>query len=187
MEYKKIFKKFNLKDQYKIAKTLKEKERKFEEDKNYPSINKAVWNSKRKKWIYAFTQKGFIQPTVREIFTDLKGERCDTADFKSATKFVSRCLEKLDRGEFDAEGNRRSGKFRVLGAAKPRHVVEVFIFLIDVRTSLKGRSPRSTITSKAKQIYNEFVTLNFRVMMRQISWNFLIGGPMSGARNTVYL
>ena len=62
---------------------------------------------------------------MREIFTDLKEERCDTADFKSAAKFVSRCLEKLKRDEFDAEENRRLGKFRVLGAGKTRHAAEV--------------------------------------------------------------
>ena len=97
---------------------------------------------------------------MREVFTDLNDKRCDTADFKSATKFVSRCLEKLVRDEFDAEENRRSGKFRVLGAGKPRYAVEVrqalFSFFIDVRTSLKERSPRSILTSKAKQIYSEY-------------------------------
>ena len=62
-----------------------------------------MWNAKRKKWVYPFTQKGFIQTTVRQTFTDLKEEICDTKDFKSASKFVSRCLERLDRGEFDAE------------------------------------------------------------------------------------
>ena len=119
-----------------------------------------MWNAKRKKWVYPFTQKGFIQPLVQETFTDLKEERYDTVDFKSATKFVSRCLEKLDRGKFDTEENRRSDRFRVLGAGKPKHVVEVrqvlFSFFIDVRTSLKGRLPRSTLIFKAKQIYNEY-------------------------------
>ena len=160
MEYKKSKKKFSLQDQYKIATTLQERKRKFEEDKNNPSINKAVWNAKRKKWVYPFTQKGYIQPTVREIFTDLKEEKCDTVDFKSATKFVSRCLQKLDNGDFDAEENRRSDKYRLLGAGKPRHAVEVrqalFSFFIDVRTSLKGRLPRSILISKAKQIYEEY-------------------------------
>ena len=76
---------------------------------------------------------------MREIFTDLKEEIRHTADFKLATEFVSRCLKKLDRGEFDAEKNRRSDKFRELGAGKPKHAVEVrqalFSFFIDVRTS----------------------------------------------------
>ena len=71
-------------------------------DLHYCLIKKAVWNAERRKWVYPFTQKGFIQPRVREIFFDLKEERCDTADFTSATKFLSRCLKKLDRGEFDA-------------------------------------------------------------------------------------
>ena len=62
---------------------------------------------------------------MREIFTDLKEERCDRTDFKSATKFVLRCLEKLDRGEFDTEENRRSDNSRAVGGGKPKHAVEV--------------------------------------------------------------
>ena len=155
----------------KIAVTLKERKGKFEEDKNNLSLDKAVWNAKQKKWVYPFTHKGFIQPTVREIFTDLREERCDTVDFKSATKFVSRCLEKLDRGKFDAEENRRSGKCRALGAVKPKHAVKVrqalFSFFIDVRTSLKGHLPRYILISKVKHIYNE--TLKLRVMKCQVS------------------
>ena len=82
------------------------------------------------------------------------------ADFKSATKFSSRYLEKLGRGESDAKENQRSDKFWVLGAGKTKHAVEVrqalFSFFIDVGTSLKGRLPRSILMSKAKQIYNEY-------------------------------
>ena len=96
MKYKKVF---NSKDQYKIAITLKKRKRKSEANKSNPLINKAVWNAKRKKRVYPFTQNRFIQPTVPEILTDVKEETCDTTDFKSASKFVSRCLEKLDRGE----------------------------------------------------------------------------------------
>ena len=114
----------------------------------------------RKKRVYPFTQNRFIQPTVPEILTDLKEETCDTTDFKSATKFVSRCLEKLDRGEFDAEEKWRSDKFTVLGAGKPKHEVEVrqapFCFFVGVRTSLKERLPRSIQISKPKQIDNEY-------------------------------
>ena len=62
-----------------------------------------MWNAKLKTWVYPFAQKGFIQPTVRVIFTDLKEERCDMVDFKSAAKFVSVCLEKLYRGDFYVE------------------------------------------------------------------------------------
>ena len=158
MEYKKkksLIKKIDI-----IAITLKERKRKFEEDKNNFSINKAMWNAKLKNWVYPFAQKGFIQPTVRVIFTDLKEERCDMVDFKSAAKFVSIFLEILYRGDFDVEENRRSDKFRVLGADKPKHAVEVrqalFSFVIDVRTSLKRRLPRFILISTAKQIYVEF-------------------------------
>ena len=61
-------KRFNLKQQYEIKRNL----RKIRN----PSINKAVWNSKRKKWVHPFTQKGYFQPTVREVFINLKDENC---------------------------------------------------------------------------------------------------------------
>ena len=62
-------------------------------------------NEKRKKWVRLFTQSGYIQPTVREVFIDRKYEKSDTDDFKRATEFVSRCLEKLPRSEFALEEN----------------------------------------------------------------------------------
>ena len=88
MEYKKNKKKFTLALQHEIGLKVREQKRKSEEDKKNPRINKPIWNAKRKKWVHPFTQKGYMQPTVREIFNDLKDEQRDSADFKSATKFV---------------------------------------------------------------------------------------------------
>ena len=48
---------------------------------------------------------------MREVLIDLKYENCETKEFKSATKFVSRCLEKLNKGDFDTEENQSVGKF----------------------------------------------------------------------------
>ena len=105
MEYKKNKWKFNLKDQKSIGVKVQERKRKYEEDKKNPAINKAVWDVKRRKWVHPFTQRGHIQPTVREVFKDLTDEPSDSKDSKGATKFVSRCLEKLEKGEFDLEEN----------------------------------------------------------------------------------
>ena len=74
---------------------MHEIKRKYEEKKNL-EINKTIWNEK-KKWVHSFTQTRYIQPTVREVFIDLKDEKSDTNDFKSAAKCVSCCLEKLKR------------------------------------------------------------------------------------------
>ena len=90
----------------------------------------------------------------------MKDEQCDSADFKSATKFVARCLDKLEKGLFDIEENHCSNKFRVLGAGPTRRAIEVrhalFDYFIDVRSSLKGRLPGSVLVAKAKQIYDEY-------------------------------
>ena len=42
----------------------------------------------------------YIQSTMREVFIDLKDEKSDINDFNSATKFVPRCSEKLQRDDF---------------------------------------------------------------------------------------
>ena len=83
----------------------RKKEKIWREEEN-PGINKAIWNEKRKKWVYLFfTQTGYIQQTVAEVFIDLKDEKSDTKDFKSATIFVPCCVEKLQIGDFALEEN----------------------------------------------------------------------------------
>ena len=48
---------------------------------------------------------------------DLIDEPSNSKDFKSATKFVSRCLEELEKAEFDLEESCCKNKYRVIGAA----------------------------------------------------------------------
>ena len=50
---------------------------------------------REKKWEHSFTQTMYIQTTVTEVFIDLNHETNDTDNFKSVTKFVPCCLEKL--------------------------------------------------------------------------------------------
>lgn len=162
MEYNQK-RKFPLSDQKVIGKFLADRKRKFAEDTKNPEINKSVWNAKRKKWTSPFTQKGYIQPSVRQLFTNLKGETCDQKNFKSATKFVVRCMEKYERGQFDIEGNDSSKKFRLAGAGAPKRALEVrtalFEYFVDVRYTLKGRLPRFLLASKAKELYDTYCEL----------------------------
>ena len=142
---------------------MSERKRKFDADKQNPAVNKSVWNDERKKWTNPLTQTGYLQPTVREIFPDLSGERCDATDFKSATKFVTRCLEKFERGDFDAEENNTSKKFRLPGAGPPVRALEVrdalFDYFIDIRGSLKGRLPLFMLHAKAIELYEKYCEL----------------------------
>ena len=111
------------------ALTLQERKQKFKK-RCFP-INKAVWNSKRKKLVHSFTQKGYIQPRLRKVFTDLKDGCCGTKEIKSVTKFVSRCLEKLNKGDYDIEENRSGDNFGLLVAGKTNRAVEVRQALFD--------------------------------------------------------
>ena len=120
---------------------------------------KRMWNAKRRKWVHPFTQIGYIQPTIKEVFKDLTDEPSDSKDFKSAAKFVSRCLEKLEKGEFDLEENCCKSEYRVMGASPQKKPLKVryalFDYFIDIRYSLKGRLPQYFLFSKTKQLYGE--------------------------------
>ena len=163
MEYKKNKKKFPLKFQKEVALKLQERKRKYKEGKKDPAINKAVWNPKRKKWTHPYTQTGYIQPTVREVFVDLKDEPSSSNDIKNASKFVTRCLEKLGKGEFNIEENCANNQYCLMGAGPKKRAIEVrsalFDFFIDVRHIFKARLPQSILLSKATQIYKEYCEL----------------------------
>ena len=83
---------------------------------------------------------------MRAIFNDLKDKESDDADFRSAKKFVTRCLEKFDNKDFEIEGNNSTKNYRRMVAGPPTKAVELrqsmFDYFIDVRCSLKGRLPR---------------------------------------------
>ena len=146
-------------DQHKIGKFLQIKKAKFEEDKRNPEVNKGKYNNKG-KWVYPFSQKGYVQPSVREIFPNLKDSTTDNKDFISATKFVKRCLDKLEAGTFDIEGNTSASHYRIKGAGPPVRALEVrqslFDYFVDVRCSLKGRLPRKLLIAKAHEIYETY-------------------------------
>ena len=113
--------------------------------------------------MHPFTQTGYIQPSVREMFSDLSNEKCDNADFKSATKFVVRCMEKFEKGEFDKEGNDSKNKYRLLGAGPQKRALEVrsslFDYFIDIQSTLKGRLPQCILLAKAKEFYSKYCEL----------------------------
>ena len=112
--------KFSLKQQQQIGKIMVERKRKFEEDKNNPAINKSVWNEKRKRWTNHFSQKGYINPSVRDIFPNLKDNKCDDKEFISAAKFIGRYRDKYEQGQFKLEGNAANNKYRLMGADPPK-------------------------------------------------------------------
>ena len=152
--------KFSLKEQKHIGEYVKKRKRKHEEDLRNPEVNKSVWNPKRKRWTKPLTQVGFIQPAVRELFSNLKEAKSDDKEFKSATKYVSRCLEKLEQGKFDIAGNDVTNKYRVLGAGAPKRALEVratlFDFFVDIRCNLKGRLPLFMLRAKAYELYEAY-------------------------------
>ena len=93
----------------------------------------------------------------------MKNETCESKEFKSATKFVVRCLAKLDKGDFEIEGNDRKDKYRLLGRGAPKKTLELilslFDYFIDIRTELKGILPRKLLLAKANELYIEYCEL----------------------------
>ena len=56
----------------------------------------------------------------KRSFQRFNNEPGDSKDFKRTTKFVSRCLEKLEKGEFDLEKNCCENKYSVMDAAQQK-------------------------------------------------------------------
>ena len=92
--------------------------------------------------VNSFTQTGYINPFICEYLVDLKNEKSDSKEFKSAAKFATRYLEKLEKSDLFIKGNTSKTKFRLLGAGPPNRGVKVrlalFDYFIDVRSSLLG-------------------------------------------------
>ena len=49
--------------------------------------------------VNSFTQTGYINPFICEYLVDLKNEKSDSKEFKSAAKFATRYLEKLEKSD----------------------------------------------------------------------------------------
>ena len=141
---------------------VQERKRKYEEDKKNPAINKAVWNAKKRKWVHPFTQRGYIHPTVRKVFKDLTDEPSDSKDFKSPKKFVSCCLEKLEKGEFDLEENCCKNEYCVMGAGAQKKLLKYNMLYLVILLTLDIVESTTTTTyflSKAKQLYEDYWVL----------------------------
>ena len=155
MEYKKNKKKFALAFKKEIALKAVSNKRKLEENK--PAD---VWNAKKNKWTKPGSQIGYKSLTVREMFSDMKGEVCGSSDFKSCIKFVGICEDLLTTGKFNIEGNDVNNTFRVAGAGAPKKVIEVrtelFQYFVDIRSSLKARLPKKIFLTKAKSQYESY-------------------------------
>ena len=90
--------------------------------------------------------------TARELFSDMKEEKCDSPDFKSCVQFVRRCEELLVTGKFEIEGNAVGNKFRVVGAGAPRKCTsmrkEFIDFFIDIRFLTQGKIAKEDFPGK---------------------------------------
>ena len=75
------------------------------------------------------TNRIYLTNSERGFF-DLKDEKSDTNDFKSERKFVIRCLEKLQRGDFALEENCGKNKYRLMGAGPKQWALEVRCFIL---------------------------------------------------------
>ena len=94
--------------------------RKFEAEKNDKVLNKT-----RKVWVDRASQTGFIGPTVREVFTDMKNELQSSAGFRACYKVVAKCIKQKENRVYDVEGNNLKSKFRVARAGAPVRATEL--------------------------------------------------------------
>ena len=106
------------------------------------------------QWVNPMDNHGFIGPTVRTVFSDMKDVPEFSKDFQNCRKFVQRCLLLKEEGEFEKEGNTSKKHFRVSGAGAPIRAIEarqeLFDFFIDVRTASQGQLPRRVFLAKIR-------------------------------------
>jgi len=154
MEYKKNKKKFTLDFKKKVTEAAVSNKRKLAED-----VPADVHNAKKgsgpnhlSNWLQT--------KTVREMFPDMKDEKCDLPDYKSYIKFVGRCEELLIKGKFEIESNTVANKFRIVGAGALKKCTsvrkELFEFFVDIRSSLKARLLKKIFLAKAKSLYQDY-------------------------------
>ena len=99
-----------------------------------------MWSENKRKGTNPLTKTGYISLFLYKHFVDLKNKKSDWVEFKSAAKFVTRCLDKVERGDVFIEGNTSKTNFRLLGARPPKKEVKLwwlalFDYSIDVKTS----------------------------------------------------
>ena len=147
-------KKFNLQDQKSIGVKVQEKKRKYEEDKKNPAIKKAVWNAKWIKWVYPFTQRGYIQPRVRKVFKDSTDEPSDSV-IRAAPPPPSPPRPKKKKKAIEVQYALFLIILLTLDKKLLRYNMLYFDYFIDIRYSLKGRLPQHILFCKTKQLYEE--------------------------------
>ena len=147
-----------LKEQEELA--LKVKDYKIEYEREVASLKgKKRYATKRKKHVPVQPRGGYLTKAVRSFYTNLATAKSDCREMVNACKFAKRCLEKLERGDFEEGAPKK--KFRSAGGGRKAPAVEVrealFQWFVDVRTSLKARLPRSLFLLQAKKLYDEWL------------------------------
>ena len=133
-----------------IGVKVQERKRKYEDDNKNPAISKAVWNAKRRKW--AFTRRGYIQPTVREVFKNLTDEprilKAQQSLLVAVYRKVNLTLKKIVA--------KTSIVSWVLAQRKKKFSKYDMLYLIILLTL---DITQHILLSKAKQLYEEYCVL----------------------------
>ena len=133
-----------------IGVKVQERKRKYEDDNKNPAISKAVWNAKRRKW--AFIRRGYIQPTVREVFKNLTDEprilKAQQSLLVAVYRKVNLTLKKIVA--------KTSIVSWVLAQRKKKFSKYDMLYLIILLTL---DITQHILLSKAKQLYEEYCVL----------------------------
>ena len=155
----------SLKQQIEVAKRIKQAKIKYEEAKR---STPKVWRQQPGcaasvgKYINTFSQVGYLVPTVKEIFVDLRGKPNSDPEVSKAAKRCARYVEKLEQGKYDEEGNNAGNRVRLQGAGRPTHAPEVaaelFQYFLSIRHNVVGRLSQTSMLDKATALYREYKT-----------------------------
>ena len=89
---------------------------------------------------------------VRKFYSDLKDVKHNNSDLSNALKLGKRCLDRLEANDFTEAPTKV--KSRQAGGGRKKSVPEfrevMYDWLIDIRSSLKARLPKSMFKAQCK-------------------------------------
>ena len=123
---------------------------------------KTRYDNKRKKYVSIKPTGRYFAKAVREFYPDLAKVKNDDPNFCKAVKLATRCYNEIE--QLRDPSTCAPAKKRAIGGGRKSKAPEVrealFSWFVDVRESLKGRSPRRLFKLKANALYEEWLRDN---------------------------
>ena len=130
-------------------------DKKTDENKNTVNLNERRKNTHQK-----LPREGYVDPVVREYYSDLEVLKNDDSIIKKAVKRGKRYYDQQMKNQFEIKEPPTKSKFRDPGGGRkvtvPENREALYDYFIDVRGSLKARLPRSLFKAQTSFFYDNW-------------------------------